>query len=72
MSIRARDTPMAHLGSAPWPISKGDRRDDGLGADVAGGPRFLTKPDQNKKFGGARYGWKMMGGKLIDVLGRIP
>jgi uncharacterized protein YndB with AHSA1/START domain len=29
------------------------------------------KPDQKKNFGGARYGWKMMGGKLEDLLGRI-
>lgn len=30
------------------------------------------KSDQKKEFGGARYGWKMMGGKLVDLLGRIP
>jgi len=30
------------------------------------------KPDQKQNLGGARYGWKMMGGKLIDLLGRIP
>jgi uncharacterized protein YndB with AHSA1/START domain len=29
------------------------------------------KPDQKKNFGGARYGWRMMGGKLVDVLARI-
>jgi uncharacterized protein YndB with AHSA1/START domain len=29
------------------------------------------KPDQKRNFGGARYGWKMMGGKLVDLLGRI-
>jgi len=29
------------------------------------------KPDQKRASGGARYGWKMMGGKLVDVLGRI-
>ncbi|HEY8175146.1 MAG TPA: SRPBCC domain-containing protein [Gemmatimonadaceae bacterium] len=29
------------------------------------------KPDQKKNLGGARYGWKMMGGKLVDLLGRI-
>jgi len=29
------------------------------------------KPDQKKNFGGARYGWKLMGGKLVDLLGRI-
>jgi uncharacterized protein YndB with AHSA1/START domain len=28
--------------------------------------------DQKKEFGGARYGWKMMGGKLVDVLARMP
>ena len=30
------------------------------------------KPDQKKNFGGARYGWKMMGGKLVDLLARVP
>ena len=30
------------------------------------------RPDQKKNFGGARYGWKMMGGKLLDLLTRIP
>jgi uncharacterized protein YndB with AHSA1/START domain len=28
------------------------------------------KPDQKQNFGGARYGWKMMGGKLTDLLER--
>ncbi|PCC68713.1 Uncharacterized conserved protein YndB, AHSA1/START domain [Nannocystis exedens] len=26
------------------------------------------KPDQKQEFGGARYGWKMMGEKLIELL----
>lgn len=26
------------------------------------------KPEQKHNFGGARYGWKMMGGKLVDLL----
>ena len=29
------------------------------------------KPDQKQNFAGARYGWKMMGGKLVDLLGRL-
>jgi uncharacterized protein YndB with AHSA1/START domain len=29
------------------------------------------KPDQKQSFGGARYGWKMMGGKLIDLLAKL-
>ena len=29
------------------------------------------KPDQKKNFGGARYGWRMMGGRLVDVLEKI-
>ena len=29
-------------------------------------------PAQKKNFGGARYGWRMMGGKLVDLLARIP
>jgi uncharacterized protein YndB with AHSA1/START domain len=28
------------------------------------------KPDQKQNFGGARYGWKTMGGKLVDLLER--
>jgi len=28
------------------------------------------KPDQKQNFGGARYGWNMMGGKLVELLGR--
>jgi len=27
--------------------------------------------DQKREFGGARYGWKMMGERLVEVLGRI-
>ena len=30
------------------------------------------RPDQKQNLGGARYGWQMMGGKLADVLARIP
>ena len=30
------------------------------------------KPDQKRNLGGARYGWKMMGGRLVDLLERIP
>jgi uncharacterized protein YndB with AHSA1/START domain len=30
------------------------------------------KPEQKQNFGGARYGWKMMGGKLIELLTRVP
>lgn len=30
------------------------------------------KPEQKQNFGGARYGWNMMGGKLVDLLARIP
>jgi uncharacterized protein YndB with AHSA1/START domain len=29
------------------------------------------KPEQKQNSGGARYGWKMMGGKLVDLLGRM-
>jgi uncharacterized protein YndB with AHSA1/START domain len=28
------------------------------------------KPEQKQNFGGARYGWRMMGGKLVDLLAR--
>ena len=30
------------------------------------------KPEQKQNFGGARYGWKMMGEKLVGVLARNP
>ena len=30
------------------------------------------KPHQKQNLGGACYGWKMMGGKLVDLLARIP
>src|SRR6059036_2342197 len=30
------------------------------------------KADQKREFGGARYGWKMMGEKLVNLLGRLP
>ena len=30
------------------------------------------RPDQKRNFAGALYGWKMMGGKLVDLLARIP
>ena len=29
------------------------------------------RPDQKQNLGGARYGWQIMGGKLVDVLARI-
>jgi uncharacterized protein YndB with AHSA1/START domain len=30
------------------------------------------RPDQKQNFGGARYGWKTMGGKLVDLLAGLP
>jgi uncharacterized protein YndB with AHSA1/START domain len=30
------------------------------------------REDQKREFGGARYGWNMMGGKLVYLLARIP
>ena len=29
------------------------------------------RADQKQNSGGARYGWRMMGGRLVDLLGRI-
>jgi uncharacterized protein YndB with AHSA1/START domain len=29
------------------------------------------KPENKQAFGGQRYGWKMMGDKLVDLLGRL-
>ena len=30
------------------------------------------KPGQKKNFNGARFGWKLMGGKLVGLLARTP
>jgi uncharacterized protein YndB with AHSA1/START domain len=30
------------------------------------------QPDQKREFGGARYGWTLMGGKLVELLARTP
>jgi uncharacterized protein YndB with AHSA1/START domain len=30
------------------------------------------KPSQKQNFGGALYGWRMMGGKLVELLERTP
>jgi uncharacterized protein YndB with AHSA1/START domain len=30
------------------------------------------RPDQKQNFGGARYGWRLMGGRLVDLLERTP
>jgi hypothetical protein len=30
------------------------------------------KPEQKQNFGGARYGWRMMGEKLVELLARVP
>lgn len=30
------------------------------------------KPNQERNFAGARYGWKMMSGKLVELLATIP
>jgi len=29
------------------------------------------RPEQKRNWGGARYGWNLMGGRLVDLLGRI-
>jgi uncharacterized protein YndB with AHSA1/START domain len=46
-------------------------------APTASGTRMTLvqsgfKPDQKQAFGGARYGWKMMGERLVELLARIP
>jgi len=32
----------------------------------------ILEIEAHRKLSGARYGWKMMGGKLVDLLARIP
>lgn len=44
---------------------------------IATGTRVLLvqsgfTPEQKQNFGGARYGWKLMGGKLLDLLDQLP
>ena len=44
---------------------------------TASGPRLSLvqtgfNEAQQREFGGARYGWTMMGGKLVDLLARLP
>jgi uncharacterized protein YndB with AHSA1/START domain len=43
---------------------------------VTGTRRALVQsgftPAQKQNFGGARNGWRLMGGKLVDLLARIP
>lgn len=46
-------------------------------APTAGGTRLSLvqtgfKPQNKQAFGGQRYGWNMMGGKLVELLGRLP
>jgi len=54
----------------------GHRRDLHAHATASGTRLSLVqsgfKPNQKQNFGGARYGWKLMGGKLVDLLARIP
>lgn len=45
-------------------------------APSAGGTRLTLvqsgfTPGQKRNFAGARYGWKMMGARLVDLLGRM-
>jgi len=44
---------------------------------TAGGTRLSLvqsgfKPRQKNNAGGARYGWRLMGGKLVDLLAKTP
>lgn len=46
-----------------------------IGGAAASGTRLSIeqsgfKPDQKAAFGGARYGWNMMGGQLVEILAR--
>jgi uncharacterized protein YndB with AHSA1/START domain len=45
-------------------------------AATATGTRLLIvqsgfREDQKKNFGGARYGWRLMGNRLLDLLARL-
>ena len=62
--------------SYTWVVGNMDTRVTFELAPTATGTRLsLThsgfKPDQKQNFGGARYGWKMMGGKLIALLAGV-
>jgi uncharacterized protein YndB with AHSA1/START domain len=48
-----------------------------LAPTASGGTRLSLvhsgfKPHQKQNFAGARYGWRMMGGRLVDLLAKIP
>lgn len=67
--------PPARLGYR-WVVGELDTRVDFTLTPTNAGTRLLVvqsgfKEGQKKNWGGARYGWKMMGGKLVDLLGRI-
>jgi uncharacterized protein YndB with AHSA1/START domain len=60
-----------------WVVGELDTTVDFTLTPTAAGSRLLIvqsgfKEAQKKNWGGARYGWKMMGGRLIDLLARDP
>jgi len=60
-----------------WVVGELDTTVDFTLTPSAAGSRLLIvqsgfKEGQKKNWGGARYGWKMMGGKLIELLARKP
>ena len=59
------------LGPAPHPPWSGRPRTCGGAFTRLSLVQSGFKPDQKREFG-ARYGWKMMGGKLVDLLARLP
>jgi uncharacterized protein YndB with AHSA1/START domain len=66
--------PPARL-SYRWVVSELDTRVEFTLTPTAGGTRLVMvqsgfKEDQRKNWGGARYGWKMMGARLVDLLVR--
>lgn len=61
--------------SCTWVVDKMDTVVTFTLTPTASGTRLSLvqsgfKPDQKQNFGGARYGWKMMGGKLVALLAK--
>jgi uncharacterized protein YndB with AHSA1/START domain len=67
--------PPARL-SYQWMVGELDTLVEFTLTPLASGTRLVVvqsgfQEGQKKNWGGARYGWKMMAGKLVDLLGRI-
>ncbi len=64
-----------HRASAGWVVGELETIVEFTLTPTGSGTRLVVvqsgfREDQKKNWGGARYGWKMMAGKLVDLLAR--